>query len=179
MHERRALGPPSLFPTLEAPKPCVQDSCEYPLSPNVERATVIRPSLHRVFSGVGAALAVLTFASPLLESVHEANVRHVACPEDGELVEAPAQAPHQHAQASGDLAALFAERDPAAPASSGQGHHHCAVMLQAHLRAREQSHKRLAVAVLAAVAVASVPDESPQLRSVALYRIAPKASPPA
>jgi hypothetical protein len=134
--------------------------------------------LHRVFRGVGAALALLTFASPLLGTLHEVSVRHVACPADGELIDAPAQAPHQHARASDDAPALFAERDPAAPPESGQGHEHCAVMLQAHLRAREQSHKLFVVTLSDALVVVSAPNDEPRLRSLALYRLAPKASPP-
>jgi hypothetical protein len=139
---------------------------------------VIRARVHRVSRGVGAALALLTFASPLLETVHEASVRHVACPEDGELIDAPAQAPHQHVLASSDSPALFSERDPAAPPVSGQNHQHCVVMLQAHQSAREQSHKLPLITLLDAATATPVPPEPPRLRSLALYRLAPKASPP-
>jgi len=139
---------------------------------------VIRARLRHVFRGVGAVLALLTVVSPLLGSLHEASVQHVACPEDGELIDAPAQAPHQHAPASSNLSALFAERDPPRPPASGQGHEHCAVIRQAHFRAREQSRKLFAITVPDTLAVASAPNEAPRLRSVALYRLAPKASPP-
>jgi hypothetical protein len=134
--------------------------------------------MHRVPRGISAALALLTAALPLVGSLHEANTRHVACPEDGELIEAPSQAPHQHARASTDAPALFAERDPSAPPASGQGHQHCAVMSQAHLRARQHSRSLVVVTVPPALAAASVPDSTPRLRSLALYRLAPKASPP-
>jgi hypothetical protein len=138
----------------------------------------MRARLHRVFRGVGAALAVLTFASPLLGSLHEAAVRHVACPEDGELIDEPLQAPHQHVRASNDAPVFFAERDPAATQSSGQGHEHCAVLFQAHLRGREQSRKPFAVTALHALAAPHIPDGTPRLRGLVLYRLAPKASPP-
>jgi hypothetical protein len=137
---------------------------------------VVHARLRHVFRGVGAALAVLTFASPLLGSLHEAKVRHVTCPDDGELIDAPAQTP-RHAETSSRSAAFFAERDPEAPPLAGQGHEHCAVMLQAHLRAREGS-RPVAISVPTALVVVSVPDEAPRPRSIALYRLAPKASPP-
>jgi hypothetical protein len=143
---------------------------------NVKGGTVVYARLRHVFRGVGAALALLTFASPLLASLHEAKVRHVTCPDDGELIDAPAQAP-RHAEGSSNSAAFFAEREPEAPPVAGQGHEHCAVMLQAHLRARERS-RPLAVRVLTALVVVSVPVETPRLRSIELYRLAPKASPP-
>jgi hypothetical protein len=139
---------------------------------------VIRARLHPVLRGVGAALALLTGASPLLGQLHEASVRHVACPEDGELIDAAPQAPHQHEQTSNDAPALFAERDPSAPAAPGQGHQHCAVISQARLRAREQSQKLFAVTALHALAAPNVPDGAPRLRGLVLYRLAPKASPP-
>jgi len=137
----------------------------------------MRARLHRVFRGVGAALAVLTFASPLLGSLHEAAVRHVACPEDGELIDEPSQPPHQHGRASSDAPALFAEGYPGTT-PSGQGHEHCAVLFQAHLRGREQSRKPFAVTAQHALAALRVPDGTPRLRGLVLYRLAPKASPP-
>ena len=148
-------------------------------SRDVEDDTVIRARVHPasfIRRGVGAALALLTFVSPLLESFHEASVRHVTCPEDGELIDAPPQVAHQHRQASGDGQELFPESDPAGPRGAGQDH--CAVMLQAHLRAREQSRKLFVVTVPDATSAVPVSQEPPGLRSLALYRLAPKASPP-
>jgi hypothetical protein len=142
---------------------------------------VIRARVHRaafIHRAVGVALALLTFLSPLLGSFHEAAVRHVACPEDGELIDAPAQVAHQHSRASGDGQALFAERDPAGPRPAGQDHDHCAVVLQAHLRARVQSRGPFVVTAPDASSALSVAHEAPGLRSLALYRLAPKASPP-
>ena len=150
-------------------------------SGDVQGETVIRARVHRVafvHRGVGAALALLTFLSPLLGSFHEAAVRHVTCPEDGELIDAPPQVAHQHRQAAGDGQELFAERDPAGPRRAGQDHDHCAVVLQAHLRGREQSRKPFVVTAADAAPVVSVSQEPPSLRGLALYRLAPKASPP-
>jgi hypothetical protein len=127
------------------------------------------PSFFRL---VGAALALSTLASPLLESLHEAGVRHVACPEDGELVEAPLQPAHAHAAAAG----MFAERD-GTPASGAAHHSHCAIVLQSHLRAREALQVALAAPALRATE-APPALASPFRPARALYRIAPKASPP-
>jgi hypothetical protein len=139
---------------------------------------VIRARLHRASRGVGAALALLTFASPLVGSWHEAAVRHVACPEHGELIDAPAQVQHQHAKAASDSPVLFAETDPAAPSDSGARHDHCVIVVRAQQHAREQSRSLIVVAAPDAPAAQFIPDEAPQLQSLALYRLAPKASPP-
>jgi len=125
-----------------------------------------------------ALLAVALSASPLLESLHEAERVHFACPEDGELVDAGLTAAHQHARASGDGPSLFAEHDSSPPLSSEGGHDHCAIAAQAHLRAREKSHDRPTPPVLQAGTVARVSDDAAPLVSLAIYRFAPKASPP-
>jgi hypothetical protein len=51
-------------------------------------------------------------------------------------------------------------------------------MSQAHLRARQQARSLFVVTVPPALAAVSIPDSTPRLRSLALYRLAPKASPP-
>jgi len=132
---------------------------------------------HALFRGLGAALALLTFASPLLRSLHEALVPHIACPEDGELIDAPAHRAHNHAPASSEDASLFAERDPAGPAPAGDHHDHCPIALQAHLSARQPGKVRV-VAPAVLIAAAPVPAQQQAFRSLAVYRIAPKASPP-
>ncbi len=137
---------------------------------------MIRARLHRICPGVGAALALLTLASPLLVTFHEAAVRHVTCPEHGELVDAPLEAPHPHAQPSTGSPGLFAERDPSGPAGPGEEHEHCAVNLMSQVRATEQSRKPFVVAT--PEVVTPCPRERPRLRSLAVYRLAPKASPP-
>jgi hypothetical protein len=115
---------------------------------------------------------------PLLESLHEAQRVHFACPEDGELVDAPLAPPHQHARASGDGPSLFPEHDSSPPLSSEGGHDHCAIAAQAHLRAREKSHEAAVPEVLQSGTAASVTGAPAPLASLAIYRFAPKASPP-
>jgi len=120
----------------------------------------------------------VTFASPLLDSWHEASIQHVTCPEDGELIDVLPQAAHEHAQATGQGLSLFDEHDPSAPHSRGGEHNHCTIVLQAHLRAREQSRPQLVVEAPELVGPARVPQEPVGLNSQAVYRFAPKASPP-
>ena len=124
------------------------------------------------------ALLVALFASPLLQSLHEAQRVHYACPEDGEMIDAPLAPVHQHARASGDGPFWFAEHHSSAPLSSERGHDHCAIAAQAHMRAREKSHAHVVPPVLQAGTVPRVTDDAARLVSVAIYRFAPKGSPP-
>jgi hypothetical protein len=80
--------------------------------------------------GVGAVLALLTLVSPLLVTFHEAAVRHVTCPEHGELVDAPLEAPHPHGHPSTGLPGLFAKRDPSGPCGPGEEHEHLNSLVQ-------------------------------------------------
>ena len=103
--------------------------------------------------------------------------RHVACPEDGELIDAPAQAPHQHARQAGETRALFPEsRLPFLPGDAG--HDHCAIAAQARANARPAG---VATVLHPAPRVGVMQFRKPELRSLgslAIYRLAPKASPP-
>ncbi|HTO98443.1 MAG TPA: hypothetical protein VMK66_15450 [Myxococcales bacterium] len=143
----------------------------------VHRGTVMLSGKPRCFPALGVALALLTFATPLLESFHSAAVRHVACPEDGELIDARPEAPHAHAQVTADAPELFAERDPAATNAS-ENHGHCSIAQQAQVRAREGS-RRIALRVPPDKAVPRLAFEPLRLNGFVLYRLAPKASPPA
>ena len=128
--------------------------------------------------GASALFAFALFASPLLETLHEAQRVHFACPEDGELVDAPLAPAHHHARASGDGASVFPEHDSSPPLSSEGRHDHCAIAAQAHLRGREKSHEGVVPPVLDASTAPSVTDEPARLVTLAIYRFAPKASPP-
>ena len=137
------------------------------------------PGVVRPFRRAASALvAFALFASPLLESLHEAQRVHFACPEDGELVDGPLAPAHQHARASGNGASLFAEHDSSTPLSSEGAHDHCAIAAQAHLRGRHESHEGWLPPVLQARAISIGAHEPPSLVSLAIYRFAPKASPP-
>ena len=139
---------------------------------------MIRARAPQIVRTTAGALALLVFASPVLATLHEASVRHVACPEHGELVEEAPQAPHQHGRAAWASPALFAERDPAGPRSAAEEHQHCFVTLQEHVRGHAQAHKAWAPAASGAAVAAPKYREPLRLRRLALYRLAPKASPP-
>ncbi len=139
---------------------------------------MIRVRAHRIVRTTASALALLVFASPVLATLHEASVRHVACPEHGELVEEAPQAPHQHGRAAWTSPALFAERDSAGPRSATEEHQHCVVTLQAQVRGHAQASKTWVPPASGAAVAAPMDREHLELRRLALYRLAPKASPP-
>jgi len=137
---------------------------------------LIRARLHRICPGVGRRTRAADLVSPLLVTFHEAAVRHVTCPEHGELVDAPLEAPHSHARPSTGSPGLFASAIPPAPPVQGKEHEHCVVNLHAQVP-RHRAVAKLFV-VTTPEAVAPCPREGPRLRSLAVYRFAPKASPP-
>src|ERR1700719_3874388 len=77
--------------------------------------------------GLGAALAAVLAISPLLGVLHGASVRHVACPEDGDLLQLPSQVDQGHHHASTTAAAAWFPEAPAAPNTHGTGHDHCVI----------------------------------------------------
>jgi hypothetical protein len=127
--------------------------------------------------GLGTALAAVMAISPLLGTLHYSSVRHLACPEDGELVEVPLQSAHAHARTAAG-SALFPEA-PVAPQDPAAGHDHCTIA--SYRRAGvgvSQSQARSSFAPGAFLRPADPPEPS-RAPGVALYRLVPKASPPA
>src|SRR5260370_35358636 len=122
------------------------------------------------------AVALLVFASPVLATLHEASVRHVACPEHGELVEEAPQAPHQHGRAAWTSPALFAERDSAGPRSATEEHQHCVVTLQAQVRGHAQASKTWVPPASCAAVAAPMDRQTLAPRRAALTVFAPQAS---
>lgn len=100
----------------------------------------------------------------------------MACPEDGELIDAPAQAAHDHADAPGQGWFLFSERETSAHGQTG--HEHCLISLQSHRQATQPLRSTAAVPAVAGRAAQPFPPQHPVLRLPVLYRLAPKASPP-
>jgi len=124
-----------------------------------------------------AALAFVMAASPLLGTLHAASVRHVPCPEDDELIEAPVGPGHDHPQ-SGAERALFPEQ-PLKPSAPGANHDHCLIALSA-LGHSSASPSQPAVSITpAGTAPAPAALALAGIHRKALYRLAPKASPPA
>ena len=131
---------------------------------------------------VAAALALLLCAAPVLGTFHYATVAHVACPEDGELIDVPANAGGSHTAVANhshqDGPTLLAQREPVPASFGASSHEHCAVALQARLRAcaEAKSSSQLEPRSIGMGQVA--PSEPPRLGALAVYRLAPKASPP-
>jgi hypothetical protein len=134
--------------------------------------------LRRLSRVTATLLAAALLAVPLLETAHESRIAHVTCPEDGELIDAPVQARHAHAQESLDGPQLFPERDSAPPSGTGSDHEHCIVALQRHLRARENQAPQVSTPVEAVASVVAAAAPTVPARAVALYRLAPKSGPP-
>jgi hypothetical protein len=136
------------------------------------RATVLR--------GLGAAVSLALFATPLLESRHAATVQHVTCPEDGELIDAGSQgaARAQRAVESPTDGPAVAAEEPAGRTREALDHGHCVIALQSHAKARQAAPARVDLHVVELREVEVSTPAPPELRSVALYRLAPKASPP-
>jgi hypothetical protein len=137
-----------------------------------------RPGLRTLAS----ALALLTLLSPLLGALHDGTVAHVTCAEHGELVEAgsaerqrAASSPHQH-QASG---VLLSESDSRGGQRFGEHHEHCIVAAQSRVRATAASTRAASVALVARAVASSEVPQAPALHPQAIYRLAPKSSPPA
>jgi hypothetical protein len=123
---------------------------------------------------------MVLFAAPLLEARHAATVRHVACPEDGELIDAGSQgaARSQPAVESPTDGPAVAAEDPAGRTRGALDHGHCVVALQSHAKARQAAPARVDLRVVELREAEVSRPAPPELRSVALYRLAPKASPP-
>ena len=135
---------------------------------------------HFIFRGLGAALAFVIFASPLFEAFHAATTNHVTCPEDGQLIDAHASsnATSPDAVPFGDAPGLAWARDSAPVQHSRLPHDHCAIAMQAHVRARVTPPARIVVSGSPGIALVNPAPDAPTLASLAVYRLAPKASPP-
>ena len=127
--------------------------------------------------GLGTALAFFTIASPLLATLHSKSAAHFACPEDGELIDA---APAAHDAVEVSLRSPFVARDRGATSRehSQFPHDHCAIAQHAYVRARASSTAKLADSIPVVLSPVRGIVEPARLISLAVYRLAPKASPP-
>jgi hypothetical protein len=126
------------------------------------------------FRALVAGLALLLAAVPVLETMHLAAVRHVACAEDGELIEDSVDHSGDLAQEDGATGVVLPEQHQIPLA-----HDHCAVAWQIRTGSRAVCARTEVVRVSQVVRLREVPPEPAQLRTLAVYRLAPKASPPA
>ena len=120
-------------------------------------------------SRVQAALSALVFVvASWIGMVHEATTRHVQCAEHGELVDAPSAAPRREHTA--------AVRNAGLPAA--HGHEHCSLMSATRASRIASRPPALHSALIAISDVAAVLPSGGTARANALYRTAPKTSPP-
>jgi hypothetical protein len=107
----------------------------------------------------------LVLAVQIGGAAHEASVRHVACAQHGEMLEAP------------DVDPVPAGETRLVRAGGGGGHDHCAV--SGALRQHGVTSSTAAIATVAVV-VTETPAMAIETRhaDLALYRLAPKTSPP-
>jgi len=124
----------------------------------------------RGYAALTAAAFVLT---SLLGVIHEAATRHVVCAAHGELMHADMPTTRvaevlQHGSVARDL-----------PASESHGHEHCA--LASALRQSRIAPRASVIAAPVATTHPVTTTLAPTARAVriALYRTAPKTSPPA
>ncbi|HWE26318.1 MAG TPA: hypothetical protein VG496_20445 [Myxococcales bacterium] len=129
------------------------------------------------WQGLGVVLAFVTAASPLVATFHAAGVAHFPCPEDGELIDA-GPAAHDALEVSFEMPFVAPDRGPTSREHSQLPHDHCAIAQQAFVRARISGTARVADGVTGTVALPRFVPEPPRLTSLAVYRLAPKASPP-
>jgi hypothetical protein len=115
--------------------------------------------------------ALVWLLGPLLGALHLATVQHVVCPDDGELVDA--------SEETGAARPAQASSREVSPPSSAPGHEHghCANVLASRQRVLAPTP------TASGFALAPAPEPSPRRwpalrRSAALYRVAPKSSPP-
>ena|SRR5437588_7544122 len=129
----------------------------------------------RALRALAATLSVALGGSPLLEAVHAARVQHVACPQDGELIDAVASKPQiEHSDELGSVL------PGGSGLPSGHGHDHCALAAQARTRARSAPSSALAGPAPAVTSAAlQTAHDAPRPARVSLYLLAPKVSPPA
>lgn len=130
---------------------------------------------------VHAAVTALVFVvSSLLGMVHEATTRHVRCAEHGELVDAAARPgePARRTAAVERATDPSVVRDATAPAAR-DGHEHCSLVSTIRASRIAARPPALQGAPIAISDVATAPPGAVTARATALYRTAPKTSPPA
>jgi hypothetical protein len=127
----------------------------------------------------GSVLATVLAISPLLASLHDASVRHIACPEDGELIEVSTSAAQAHGHPRPDASPAWFPESPLSPEPLGRGHDHCAIALLLRSPSGTSPSAPGVAPTPAGIAPSIDPPERPASPQLALYKLVPKASPPA
>jgi hypothetical protein len=125
------------------------------------------------------ALAALCLVGQLSSLAHMAVVRHVACSEHGELVHADegrTAGPARHTASESDSALPRLAPVPTPP--SAHGHDHCLVTTLRRERGVLPQQSHLAGVAPAEQRLVGDGRDVPPVASFALFRLAPKNSPP-
>ena len=122
---------------------------------------------------IATVLVLGCIAGPLLDLVHAASARHVACAEHGELEDVPAVA---H---TGEVARPEAtcDRQPAPPV--GHEHERCVVVVHGRQARCASTSKAAQPIALAPVNARPAPFDARPVSRIIVHRLAPKTSPPA
>lgn len=140
----------------------------------------IRPPLGSVSRLLAALIASLVVLGHISASAHLLFSRHAICPEHGEIIhldEETSSATLVTPVAKTDSAASFSSRTDGQ--SAGHSHDHC--LLISHRRERATlSLSQISLCVATPrVGGAYLPQDVPRPPSIAIFRLAPKNSPPA
>jgi hypothetical protein len=136
-----------------------------------------RTAARRLPAAAALATAVCVLSAPLAAILHESNVRHVECALDGELVDAAPPTAAELAAPEHHHARTVAERGESFPV--GLSHEeHCGLASWSHQRstAAHANDSVVAATPVDLVRITATPDRRPP--AIALYRLAPKLSPP-
>jgi len=124
---------------------------------------------------VAAALAALFAVGQLAGFLHLVTVRHQRCAEHGEVVDVQARRSPSVAARDDQRARL----DAAEPGDRDHRHEHCALAPQRRDEAALLPQQAPLAQPPPCLAQSPVPVETPPALGHALYRLAPKTSPPA
>jgi hypothetical protein len=131
---------------------------------------------------VHAAVTALVFVvSSWLGMVHEATTRHVRCAEHDEQVDVaarPGEPARRTAPVERDADRSAMVRDASSPIAL-HGHEHCSLVSTLRVSRIATHPPALHAASIAIADVATAPPGVAIARTAALYRTAPKTSPPA
>ena len=138
-----------------------------------------RPRLAVPARACAAGLALLAALGPLLGLAHAEAVRHATCAEHGELIEAAsasAEIGHDHDGLPEDAASAQTDRGVA---GKGHQHDHCALAQHSRDRAAQPQPTAPSAPACGAQGCTGLDETELRLARAALYRLAPKGSPPA
>jgi len=130
----------------------------------------------RAAARVHAALLAIAFVlSSLAGLAHESTTRHVQCAEHGEQIHSDALAVSAGTLDARDAAPAVQRQ----PATAIHGHEHCLMASATRASRIAPTPPSIGATLVASAAPPAILPRADVVRDVALYRTAPKTSPPA